>query len=59
MNGFTFCFHFVISSGCLVLLLTRTPLVFFAIKFQKGTYNIEEKVIQLQSELVGNASKVI
>ncbi|CAL5206733.1 unnamed protein product [Lathyrus oleraceus] len=28
------------------------------VEVQKGTYNIEEKVIQLQSELVGNASKV-
>ncbi|KEH41201.1 UPF0678 fatty acid-binding protein-like protein [Medicago truncatula] len=29
------------------------------VEVQKGTYSIEEKVIQLQSELVGNASKVI
>ncbi|XP_004488605.1 peroxynitrite isomerase Rv2717c [Cicer arietinum] len=28
------------------------------VEVQKGTYSIEEKVIQLQSELVGNASKV-
>ncbi|KAL5066999.1 hypothetical protein RYX36_017886 [Vicia faba] len=28
------------------------------VEVQKGTYNIEEKVIQLQSDLVGNASKV-
>ncbi|KAL9410001.1 hypothetical protein AB3S75_048258 [Citrus x aurantiifolia] len=28
------------------------------VEVQKGTYNAEEKVIKLQSELVGNASKV-
>lgn len=28
------------------------------VEVQRGTYSIEEKVIQLQSELVGNASKV-
>ena len=27
--------------------------------FQKGTYSAEEKMIHLQSEIVGNASKVI
>lgn len=32
------------------------PLAYCAV--QKGTYSAEEKVIQLQSELVGNASKV-
>ncbi|KHN49067.1 UPF0678 fatty acid-binding protein-like protein [Glycine soja] len=26
--------------------------------FQKGTYSAEEKMIHLQSEIVGNASKV-
>ena len=28
------------------------------VEVQKGTYNAEEKVVKLQSELVGNASKV-
>lgn len=26
--------------------------------FQKGTYNAEERLVRLKSELVGNASKV-
>ncbi|KAK9275303.1 hypothetical protein L1049_022565 [Liquidambar formosana] len=29
------------------------------VEVQKGTYNAEEKVVSLQSELVGNASKVL
>ena len=34
-------------------------LMLYLYPFQKGEYDAEEKVIRLQSELVGNASKVI
>ena len=34
-------------------------LILYLYPFQKGDYDAEEKVIRLQSELVGNASKVI
>lgn len=46
---------FIFDSLCHFLLLK----CYLILCQQKGTYSAEEKVIQLQSEIVGNASKVI
>lgn len=62
--------HFIASRS--MGLVTFLPFIFYSllvpfyaikvsfdIVLQKGTYSLEENVIQLQSEMVGNASKVI
>lgn len=46
---------------CIIVLCLgmNVVLMLYLYPFQKGEYDAEEKVIRLQSELVGNASKVI
>lgn len=60
-RAFLFCwfFPFPYFLHDKLIYLAILPMFHLLKLLQKGTYDAEEKVIKLQSELVGNASKVI